>query len=125
MGDTPTMEPIGVHHVAVNVTDVEAAVAFYTEVLGGRVRDDRPDLGIAGAWIDLGAAQVHLVELPVPPSMGQHFAVRVDDLAAVVVELRAGGHDVADPSQVGAGLQTFLTDPSGNTVELHQVLEGL
>ncbi|MCC6184217.1 MAG: VOC family protein, partial [Microthrixaceae bacterium] len=42
MGDTPTMEPIGVHHVAVNVTDVEAAVAFYTGVLGGRVRDDRP-----------------------------------------------------------------------------------
>ncbi len=72
MGDTPTMEPIGVHHVAVNVTDVEAAVALYTGVLGGRVRDDRPDLGIAGAWIDLGAAQVHLVELPVPPSMGQH-----------------------------------------------------
>ncbi|HMU81179.1 MAG TPA: VOC family protein [Microthrixaceae bacterium] len=119
------MEPIGVHHVAVNVTDVEAAVEFYTAVLGGRVRDDRPDLGIGGAWIDLGEAQVHLVELPVPPSMGQHFAVRVDDLDAAVVELRAGGYDVADPSQVGAGLQTFLTDPSGNTVELHQVLEGL
>ena len=108
--------------MAVNVTDVGAAVAFYTGVLGGRVRDDRPDIGIGGAWIDLGVAQVHLVELPVPPSMGQHFAVRVDDLHAVVAELRAGGHGVADPSQVGAGLQTFLTDPSGNTVELHQVL---
>ena len=45
------MQPLAVHHVSVNVTDVDAALAFYTDVLGGTVRGDRPDFGISGAWI--------------------------------------------------------------------------
>ena len=115
------MEPLAVHHVAVNVTDVEAGIAFYTGVLGGTLRPDRPDLGFAGAWIDLGNQQVHLLEAPVPPDLGQHFAVRVADLDAVVDELRARGLEVGDPVTVGANRQTFIADPAGNTVELHEM----
>jgi glyoxylase I family protein len=115
------MEPLSIHHVALNVPDVEVGVTFYTDVLGGTVRDDRPDLGIDGAWIDLGTQQVHLVEAPVPRNLGQHFAVRVGDLDAVVDELRAKGVDVADPVTVGGNRQTFINDPAGNAVELHQV----
>ena len=115
------MIPLAIHHVSINVPDVPAAVAFYTDVLGGTVRDDRPDLGIGGAWIDLGPQQVHLVEAPVPRNLGQHFAVRVGDLATTVTELRARGFDVGDPVEVGANRQTFLLDPGGNAVELHQV----
>jgi glyoxylase I family protein len=115
------MEPLAIHHVAINVADVDEGIAFYTEVLGGRLRDDRPDLGIAGAWIDMGGQQVHLVEAPVPRNLGQHFAVRVGDLRAAVDELRARGIEVADPVGVGSNLQTFINDPAGNPVELHQV----
>jgi glyoxylase I family protein len=115
------MRPLAIHHVAINVSDVDAGVRFYTEVLGGTVRPDRPDFGIAGAWIDLGGQQVHLVEAPVPRNLGQHFAVRVGDLAATVAELRAQGFDVGDPVDVGPNRQTFLLDPAGNAVELHQV----
>lgn len=115
------MQPLGIHHVAINVGDAARAIAFYTDVLGGSLRDDRPDFGIAGAWIDLGAQQLHLIELPVPADAGQHFAVRVDDLDAVVAELRGRGVDVDDAVQVGADLQTFVRDPDGNVVELHQV----
>jgi catechol 2,3-dioxygenase-like lactoylglutathione lyase family enzyme len=115
------MKPLAVHHVAVNVTDAEESIAFYTDVLGGTVRPDRPDFGIGGAWIDMGATQVHLIELAGPPAMGQHFALLVDDLADAVAELRAKGLSVDDPSQVGNDLQTFVTDPSGNAIEIHQV----
>ena len=115
------MRPLGIHHVAINVTDVSRSIDFYTRLLGGSAREDRPDLGIAGAWIDLGAQQVHLVELPVPADAGQHFAVLVEDVAAAVAELRASGMDVADPVRVGDDLQTFVADPDGNVVELHQV----
>jgi glyoxylase I family protein len=115
------MEPLAVHHVSVNVPDIQSGVAFYTGVLGGTLRGDRPDLGIAGAWIDLGAQQVHLVEAPVPRNLGQHFAIRVGDLGAVVAELRSKGIEVADPVAVGHNLQTFIDDPAGNAVELHQV----
>lgn len=117
------MEPLGIHHVSINVPDVDDGVAFYTRVLGGTLRDDRPDLGIAGAWIDLGTQQVHLIEAPVPRNVGQHFAVRVGDLDAAVRELRSMGVEVGDPVAVGPNRQTFVNDPGGNAVELHQVGE--
>ena len=115
------MTPLAVHHVALNVTDADAGIAFYTDVLGGTVRDDRPDFGIGGAWIDLGSTQVHLVELPAPPSIGQHFAILYADLDEVVAELRERGIEVDDPVITGPNRQTFVSDPSGNTVELHQL----
>ena len=109
------------HHVSVNVADADQSIEFYTEILGGTVRGDRPDLGIGGAWIDLGATQVHLIESDVPPNRGQHFAVLVADLDATVRELRSKGVDIEDGSVVGPDRQTFLADPSGNLIELHQV----
>jgi catechol 2,3-dioxygenase-like lactoylglutathione lyase family enzyme len=116
------MQPVGIHHVSVNVSQVERSIAFYTEVLGGSVRDDRPNFPFDGAWIDLGAQQVHLIAAPPPPNLGQHFAVLVDDLGAVVSELRAAGLDVAAPVVVGSDLQTFIEDPDGNVIELHEVV---
>ena len=64
-----------------------AAIDFYTNVLGLENDTTRPDFGFAGAWLDAGGQQVHLIELPVPPKMGQHFALLFDDLDAVVAEL--------------------------------------
>jgi catechol 2,3-dioxygenase-like lactoylglutathione lyase family enzyme len=118
------MQPLAVHHVSINVTDVPEAVAFYTGVLGGVERSDRPDFGFGGAWIDLGASQVHLLEAAPPAVLGQHFAVRVQDLDAAVSELRAAGIVLDDPSPVGPGRQTFLADPAGNTVELYELVSG-
>jgi glyoxylase I family protein len=115
------VKPIGVHHVSVNVSDVAVGTEFYTSVLGGTLRSDRPDFGIGGAWIDLGSAQVHLIETAVPPNLGQHFAILYDDLDDVVTELRSRGYAVSDPTVVGANKQTFVHDPDGNWVELHQL----
>ena len=114
------MQPLAVHHVSINVADVDAAMDFYTRVLGLTPRTDRPDFGIGGAWLDAGGQQLHLIESEAPPNKGQHFAIQVADLAATVAELRDGGLKVSDPSPVGAGFQSFVTDPSGNLVELHQ-----
>jgi len=115
------MDPLAVHHVSVNVADATESIAFYTELLGGTVRADRPDFGFGGAWINLGSTQVHLIEAAVPPNLGQHFALLVGDLDAVVDELRAKGLTVADPADVGPDRQTFIDDPSGNVIELHQI----
>jgi len=115
------MEPLDIHHVSVNVSDVAENVAFYTEVLGGSVRSDRPDLGVAGAWINLGTQEVHLIEATVPPNVGQHFAIRVGDLDDAVDGLRSKGVDVEEPFSIGSDRQTFIHDPAGNLIELHQV----
>ena len=115
------MKPLAVHHVSINVSDVDAAKSFYTGVLGLTERTDRPDFGFGGAWLDAGGQQVHLIESKSTPAPGQHFALQVGDLAAVVEELRGRGIKVSDPHPVGASLQAFLDDPSGNGVELHEV----
>ena len=115
------MRTLGVHHVSLNVDDVDAAVAFYTDVLGLRERSDRPDFGFPGAWLDAGRQQVHLIGAPSPPARGQHFALQVANLQAVVDELRGRGIEVSEPSPVGSSLQAFLSDPAGNQVELHEV----
>ena len=114
------MQPLDIHHVSINVADVGAAISFYTDVLGASARDDRPDFGFGGAWLDFGGRQLHLIEAPVPANLGQHFAVRVENLPATVEELRSRGFDITDASPVGSGLQAFMTDPSGNAIELHQ-----
>ncbi len=115
------MQPLAVHHVSLNVDDVDAALRFYVDHLGCTERDDRPDFGFSGAWLDVGGQQLHLIGATAPPTLGQHFAVQVADLAATVAELRAAGLTVSDPAPVGRSLQAFLDDPSGNTVELHEV----
>jgi catechol 2,3-dioxygenase-like lactoylglutathione lyase family enzyme len=116
------MRPLAVHHVSINVDDVPAALRFYTEVLGLEARSDRPDFGFDGAWLDAGGQQVHLIAAAPPAGLGQHFAILVEDLDATVAELRDRGTEVSDPQPVGTSRQAFVTDPSGNLVELHQAM---
>lgn len=118
--ETGGMRPDGLHHVSLNVRDVPAALDFYTRVLGLTERTDRPDFSFGGAWLDAGGQQIHLIEADVPASLGQHFALAVSDLDAVVAELRGQGVTVTDPVPVGTGRQSFLDDPAGNRVELQE-----
>lgn len=111
----------GVHHVSLNVRSIDEAAKFYLEVLGLDVLP-RPDLGFVGMWLGAGAQQIHLMEDPShDASRSQHFAFRVDDIDAVVEELRAHGVHTSRVIDVpGAGRQAFLRDPSGNLLELNQ-----
>lgn len=114
------MKPSGIHHVAICVRDADEAVMFYTRVLGLEVLD-RPDFGFGGYWLDAGGQQLHLMESESRRGGGDHFALRVDDLAAAVADIRAGGVTVNPIDHMpGAGYQAFLNDPSGNTIELNQ-----
>jgi glyoxylase I family protein len=114
------MKPLGVHHVSINVRDVDEAALFYIELLGLVRRKDRPDFGFAGAWLDAGSQQVHLIEGDPPAAVGQHFALQVADLDDAVSELRDLGIAITDAAPVGTGRQAFLSDPSGNGIELHE-----
>jgi len=114
------MKPLGVHHVSINVRDAAEGVAFYTEVLGLTVRDDRPDFRFGGAWLDIGGQQVHLIEAEVPVDRGQHVAIWVADIDTAVTALRQRGVEVSDPKPVASSRQCFLRDPSGNLIELHE-----
>jgi len=111
---------VGIHHVSINVDDVDAALAFYVNVLGLSVRRDRPEFSFAGAWLDAGSQQVHLIEAVPPDNLGQHFALAFSDLPSLVASLRDRGLEVTEPVRSGTSLQCFISDPAGNRVELHQ-----
>jgi len=120
------MRVLGVHHVAVEAEDLAAARAFYADLLGLPVRDDRPDGIRPGHWLDAGAQQVHIV---LPEGVGNHVALEVDDIDAAVAELRAKGVDVPDPYGIGGlprrpgeACQTQFRDPFGNRIELTQLV---
>jgi len=106
--------------VSINVRDAAESIDFYTSVLGLTARTDRPDFSFGGAWLDIGGQQVHLIEAPVPDDNGQHFAIQIADIDASVAGLRECGIEVSDPKTVGSARQSFLRDPSGNLIELHE-----
>jgi len=118
---TPPMSSIALHHVQVNVPNIDAAVSFY-EGLGMTRRTDRPDFGIEGVWLNAGEQQIHLVKGSPPADLGQHFALEVADLDTVVATLRRQGLRINDPIALGPGLprQTAVHDPAGNRVELRE-----
>lgn len=118
------MQISGVHHVSLNVTDAAASTRFYVDVLGFAERSDRPKFDFDGAWLQVGGQQVHLLEVAdfVPPK-GQHFALHVDDLDAARTDLIGMGIRVSEPVQLtDICRQCFLTDPTGNLIELNQPL---
>ncbi|MFI6042327.1 VOC family protein [Nocardia sp. NPDC051321] len=121
-GQAVSAKALALHHVSINVRDLDRALRFYVDLLGLTQRTDRPhDLGIEGAWLDVGDRQLHLIVQPdVPPALGQHFALLVDQLDIAVPALRSQGLTVSDPVQIGQGRQSFMSDPDGNVVELHQ-----
>jgi catechol 2,3-dioxygenase-like lactoylglutathione lyase family enzyme len=115
------VKPTAVHHVAICVRELDAAVRFYTEVLGFTVMPQRPAAFGPGAWLESGTAQVHLMVADEHPPGLQHFALRVDDLDAAVAAIAAKGVRVDPaPHTPGAGRQAFLRDPAGNLIELNQ-----
>ena len=120
----------GYSHVAISVNDLDAARAFYCGVLGFEVLP-RPDFGFPGLWLRVGALQLHLAVADEPVSAGPgfpHFALYVptDEFDATIDAVRAAGVKLlGEPSsRVDFGTPVhaaFITDPSGNVIELTDV----
>jgi glyoxylase I family protein len=115
----------GLHHVSLIVADTERSLAFYRDLLGLEVDRTRPELGFPGAWLRVGAHQIHLLELPNPdpvaarPAHGgrdRHLAVIVPDLDAVVAALDAAGLRYSLSRSGRRAL--FVRDPDANALEL-------
>jgi catechol 2,3-dioxygenase-like lactoylglutathione lyase family enzyme len=100
---------IGINHVALEVGDLDEALAWYGRFLEFELRGKRP----AMAWIDLGDQFLALsVGRRQGPDDGRHFGLVVDDKEAVRAALTAMGIAVK-PS---GGLR--FDDPWGNQIEI-------
>jgi lactoylglutathione lyase len=108
-------------HVAIHVSDVERSCAFYRGVL--RLEPlPRPAFDFPGAWFRLGANQeLHLIgrREPLAPVNGNnHFALRVDDIAAWETHLKQAGAEHRPKMRPDGARQIFLCDPDGHFIEL-------
>jgi catechol 2,3-dioxygenase-like lactoylglutathione lyase family enzyme len=123
--------PAGTVRVRYIVADVDAAVAFYTELLGFHV-DLHPGPGFA--IVSRGSLQLLLNrpgaggagqampdgQLPIPGGWNR-IQIEVEDLAATVEALKgAGGRFRKEIVTGNGGKQVLLEDPSGNPIELFQ-----
>jgi glyoxylase I family protein len=115
------MTPPTVDHVSLNVDDLDAAAAFYVQLLGLTRRPGRPDFGVRGCWLDAGPVQVHLTESAVPADLGQHVALLVENVARLAGTLRSAGVRVVERQLPDSqDRQVFAYDPAGNLLELQQ-----
>ena len=118
------MKITGFSHASVNVHGaVDETLKFYREFLGLAELTRPENLRIPGAWYQAGDAQIHLIGAEDDGRrgnpVGPHYAVLVDDLEAAVAEIEAAGLRYLRIGDDRTG-QVWITDPSGNTIELQQ-----
>ena len=127
------MDVRSLHHVAVAVADLDAAIGTYQRLFGAEieVRDRLQDEGVEAAYLRLGDARVELLAPLGPDStVGRflerrgpglhHLAVAVPDVTAALGELAAAGAEVVDSGPrpgLGGGVVGFVHPDS-----LHGVL---
>ena len=123
------------HHIGLVVSDLARSTAFY-EALGFRIASDLPaeDGTRAIRFLELDGFSLELFwyagpaePARAPAGKGQlgfrHLALRTDDLATALAELKVLGFVAADLEirVVPIGFQlVFLSDPDGVEIELMQ-----
>ncbi len=112
------------------VHDVEAAIGFYTGLLGFELKQNfGPAMAILAKddlvlWV---AGPVASAQRPMPdgsqpaPGGWNRFVVQVEDIAATVAALTEAGANFRNEIISGPGGQQILVeDPSGNAIEVFQ-----
>jgi lactoylglutathione lyase len=102
---------VGINHVALEVGDVEEALAFYGQIFEFSLRGRSP----GAAFIDIGDQFIALMEGRTgPPDRARHFGLVVEDKEAVRKALEEAGVEIRP------GRRLDFLDPWGNTVEVVQ-----
>ncbi len=100
---------VGINHVALEVNDLEAALAFYAAIFELRGVEREPGI----AFIDMGDQFLALSQGRTQPAdQDRHFGLVVDDKPATRAALRAHRADILSGSRLD------LRDPSGNRIQI-------
>ena len=100
---------VGFNHVAIEVGNVEEALAFYGKLFTFELRDREPGM----AFIDLGDQFLALQEVDNPsPTGGRHFGLVVEDKEAARSAIVEAGIEI----EPGPFLD--FRDPWGNLIEI-------
>jgi methylmalonyl-CoA/ethylmalonyl-CoA epimerase len=129
------------NHVGVAVPEMDAALAFWREVMGAEVvREpfDMPEQGVRVCFVDTpeGGTQIELLaplsaESPVAgflaknPLGGQHhLCFEVPDIEAARAEFKGMGKRILGPTRIGAhGTPIFFVHPKDMAGVLTEIME--
>jgi catechol 2,3-dioxygenase-like lactoylglutathione lyase family enzyme len=136
----------GIHHPALNVHDLDAALTFWTEVVGAELveRDDDvagseadqltacSDVSAAMAMIRIGSNSIELIEYRNPAAVSDrrtisqtgwsHVCLLSDDAERDLRRLVRAGCVTRSPLvDIGDGQVCYLDDPWGNMLEIWEV----
>lgn len=111
-------------HINIVTTDLDAAVAFFDDVLGLK-KGPRPDFNFPGAWLygDADApALIHLNEgqdTPGPTGNLDHVALKGEDFEGLLEKLTSRGYEFDSRVVPGSGVrQVFFMSPFGLKIEV-------
>ena len=123
------MELDGVHHIGVNVIDLDRAEEFYTHVLGFKVID-RYQEEIRHSMLDTGATKIHLFESTdlkfdaAINRLSEHgyahmaFGTNREQFPQIIEELNKHHILFRGPLILGKGESVHFKDPDGNHLEI-------
>ena len=129
------------NHVGVATPDIDAAIAFWRDVMGATQMTepvDMPEQGVRVCFVDTpaGGTQIELLAplsetspiaafLQRNPLGGQHhLAFEVPDIAAARAEFEALGKSVLGPTRIGAhGTPVFFVHPKDMGGTLTEIME--
>ena len=125
------MHLLGIHHIALNVRQLDQAERFYTDILGFKVLK-RFSKGLRHLILEVGNSQIALFEVPdleIQPHIDKlsetgymHFAFQIDKemFQLAVKKLLANNIDVGGgPVRRGDGDSVYFQDLDYNHLEIH------
>jgi methylmalonyl-CoA/ethylmalonyl-CoA epimerase len=133
------VEARAIHHVGVAVSDLDAAVATYERLFGGRLehRERVEDQGVEAASMRVGESRVELLaalgnDTPVGRFLAKrgegmhHIAYEVADLEAALAHLAEQGVELIDerPRHGMFGLEVAFVHPESVHGVLSEVVSG-
>lgn len=131
------MEPVGIHHVAVAVADLDEAVQTYERLFGGRLehRSRVEEQGVEAASLRVGDSRVELLaalgeDTPVGRFLARrgpgmhHVAYEVADIRSALAGLAAAGAELidAEPRRGMFGLEVAFVHPDSAHGVLSEVV---
>ena len=125
------MRLLGIHHIALNVHDLDQAEKFYTDILGFKVAK-RFSKGLRHIMLDAGNSYIALFEVPDLETQSHleqlsengymHFAFKIEvgQFELAVEKLKDNKINIGEgPVRRGKGDSVYFQDLDCNHLEIH------
>jgi len=105
-----------VDHIRIEVSNMNASLAFYRDMIGLRVKSVSPEF----SWLEAGNMSLALSASPSPwhkedrPGLGMYPHFEVTDVEKVAAHCKAAGYKIVqEPIQHDHFTEAFVADPDG------------